>query len=386
MKRNSANPRISAPCATALLALTVLIALGGCSRPKAESAAAQAETAAQAVLVNAADVVLAQSRSLQSGVAFTGELSPLEIVEVVARFDGDLEAVNVREGQAVHAGQPLARYRPRDVKDAMQAAEAELLSARATLVAAQNAERRAGKLLEAGAAAPSDLEGAQSARAAAEARVRSAEALYNHSKEDADRLDVPAPISGRVSKVIVHGGDRTAVGDPMITLVNTDALELSATVPSEALNRLQVGATIEIRVDGFPGEVFSGHLDRVNPTTESGTRQVRIYSRVANEDGRLVGGLFATGRVVDAKRENVLAAPVSVIRREGQEQVVYHLRDGRAARVPVRTGLLDEGAGVVELIGALSPGDSLLSGVVPGIRDGAPVRVLAENGTGAAGK
>ena len=68
---------------------------------------------------------------------------------------------------------------------------------------------------------------------------------------------------------------------------------------------------------------------------------------------------------------------MSVLRREGPDQVVYRLRAGRAERIPVQTGLLDEAAGVVELIGQVGAGDSLLTGVVPGLRDGVPVRVLS---------
>jgi hypothetical protein len=92
-----------------------------------------------------------------------------------------------------------------------------------------------------------------------------------------------------------------------------------------------------------------------------------------------VGGLFASGRVVDRTRDDAVTAPVTVLRREGTDQVIYRLRGGIAARVVVRTGLLDEEQGLTELIGAVQAGDSLLSGVVPGLRDGAGVRVIKGN-------
>ncbi len=166
------------------------------------------------------------ARDLESGISFTGELQPAEIVEIVARFDGDLEKVLVREGQAVRTGQSLAIYKPRDVKDALQAADAEYLAAQAGLIAAQNGERRAQRLLDAGAASPSDLEAAKAQRTAAEAGLRAAEAHRNRATEDQERLDVPSPITGSVAKVLVHSGDRTAVGDRLFTVVDTNTLEL----------------------------------------------------------------------------------------------------------------------------------------------------------------
>lgn len=359
--------------------------LSGCARDKAESQTSATEAR---VLVSAADVARAETRRLESGVTFTGELTPSEIVQVNARFEGDLESVKVREGEPVKQGTPLAIYRPSDIRDQLQAAEAGLLSAQAALLAAQNGERRAQRLLAAGAAAPSDLEVAQAQRAAAEAQVQAAEAYRNTAKENSDRLDVPSPITGWVSKVYRHGGDRTMVGDPIAQIIDTRVLELSATVPADALARVQPGTPIRIRVDGFPGEVFTGEVDRLGPATEPGTRQVRIYMRLPNPDGRLVGGLFASGRVVDSIKEQATAAPVAALRTEGTASVVYRLVQGRAKRVPVTVGLIDEEAGAIELIGEVSPGDSLLTGVVAGLRDGAKVRVLAAsgrtNGAGAA--
>lgn len=360
------------------IALGVGIAgLAGCARDRAESQSTSAEAQ---VLVSASDVARAETRRLESGVTFTGELTPAEIVQVNARFEGDLESVKVHEGERVQQGTPLAIYRPRDIRDQLQAAEAGLLSAQAALLAAQNGERRAQRLLAAGAAAPSDLEVAQAQRAAAEAQVKAAQAYFNTAQENASRLNVPSPITGWVSKVYRHGGDRTLVGDPIAQVVDTRVLELSATVPSEALERVQPGAPIRFKVDGFPGEDFAGEVSRVSPTTEPGTRQVRIYMRLPNPDGRLVGGLFASGRVIDSIKEQATAAPVAALRTEGTASVVYRVAQGRAKRVPVTVGLIDEAAGAVELIGEVSPGDSLLTGVVAGLRDGARVRVLVANG------
>jgi len=347
--------------------------LSSCARKSAESRSAEEQ---QAVLVSAADLAVAETRRLEAGISFSGELQPTEIVEVVARFDGDLEKVLVKEGQAVRKGESLAVYKPRDIKDAEQAAEAECQAAASGLVAARNAEQRARRLLDAGAASPSDMEAAEAGRAAAEARARAAEAYRNKAQDDAERLAVPSPITGQVSKVMVHSGDRTAIGDRLAQVVDNSVLELSATVASEALGLVRRGAPIRFRIDAFPGESFEGNVDRVNPTTEPGTRQIRVYMRLPNPDGRLVGGLFASGRVIDETREGATAAPLAAIRKEGQEQVVYRLEKGVARRVPVRIGLVDEEAGVGEMIGQLAPGDSLLTGVLPGLRDGVAIRIL----------
>lgn len=356
-------------CAAVLL---LLGNLPGCGRNKAQSTGAEEA----ALLVSANNVVTVSTRRLESGVTFSGELVPIETVNVNARYDGDLERVYVLEGQAVRKGQPLAIYAERDIRDQLATAEAHFVAAQAALTATENNERRTRKLFEAGAAASRDLEAAEAQRTAAKALLDAATAARNQAQENAEELEVPAPISGWVSHVYVHAGDRTQTGDQLVQIVDTSTLELSATVPSEALPRIVPGAEIEFTVDAFPGEVFTGHIDRVSPTTEPGTRQMRVFMRVPNSSSRLVGGLFATGLVIEQVRENAVSAPVAVLRKEAAEQVVYRVKAGLTQRVVVKQGLLDEQVGMVELVGEVAPGDTLLTGVVPGLRAGERVRVI----------
>lgn len=376
------NPMESRTGMMTLIAVgsAILLAATGCTKKDAASKT----TDEHVVQVNAADVARVESRTLESGVAFTGDLAPVQTVEINARFEGDLESVMAREGQRVRKGQALAKYLPTDVKDRLAAAEAGVLAARAGLSAADNGARRVKKLADAGAASPSDLEAADAQKTAAQAALDNAIAVRNRAQEDAARLDVPSPIDGWVSKVAVHGGDRTAVGDPLFVVVDNTTLELSATVPAEALSRVQPGTPIRFRVDGYPNETFEGKVDRINPTTEPGTRQVRIYMRLPNPDGRIVGGLFASGRVVDTVRENAVTAPLSAIRKEGQQDVVYRLRSGRAQKVVIRKGIVDDDRGVVELIGDVTVGDSLLTGILPGLKDSAKVLILSGGQVGGA--
>lgn len=369
------RPLVAAANTCSALALFIALYLGaGCAKQsEGEEAANDPE-----LVVNAKEILTVTTRRLESGITFSGELRPAEVVEIKSKFDADLDAVLVREGQRVRRGTSLARYQRGEIEDQWKTAEAEFTAAKAALVAAENVARRTKKLLEAGAAAPQDLETAEAQLTASKAQLEAAEARRNLASEHATDLDVPSPITGWVSRVLVHGGERVAIADPLLTLVDTSELELSATVPAEALSKIAIGTEIAFHIDAFPDERFVGTISRINPTTEPGTRQIRLYARLENQDGRLVGGLFATGRVVEEVKEDALAAAVSVLRQEGDETVVYALGGGRARRVPVRTGLRDEQTESVELLGDVAEGDSLLLGILPGVRDGIRVRILEQ--------
>jgi RND family efflux transporter MFP subunit len=335
---------------------------------------------ATALIVAPDRVARAEVKRLEAGVPFTGELRPNLSVTVKAQIDGDLEAVLVREGERVRAGQPLARYEPGDTRDRHVTAEADLLAARSAAIAAQGDLRRIERLLKAGAASPSELEMAQAASEAAAARERLAEAAFNRATDDLARLDVPSPFAGEVSQRLVHPGDHVAIGDPLVQIVDTETLELAATIPADALARVRTGSPVRFQVDAFPDRVFSGEVARVNPVTEPGTRQVQIYARLANKDRALVGGLFASGRVIDTTVESAIAVPIAALRQEDGMSAIYVLRGGKTVRVPVTTGLADEAAGLVQVKGELAAGDSLLVGSVPGLKAGLDVRLSGGEG------
>lgn len=358
-----------------LAGATALFLANGCGR--SPEAGARDDTA----LIVAPDrVVRAELTRLEAGVPFTGELRPNLSVTVKAQIDGDLEAVLVREGERVRAGQPLARYEPGDTQDRHTSAEADLLAARSAAIAAQGDLRRAERLLKAGAASPSELEMAQAADEAASARVRLAEANFNRATDDLVRLDVPSPFAGEVSRRFVHPGDHVAIADPLLEIVDTETLELAATIPADALARVRVGSPVRFRVDAFPDRTFTGEVARVSPVTEPGTRQVQIYARFSNKDRALVGGLFASGRVIDAVVAGAIAVPVGALRQEDGASAVYAVRGGKAVRVPVTTGLADEAAGLVQVEGDVAAGDSLLVGSVPGLKAGLVVRLSGAEG------
>ena len=356
------------------------MAATGCGSAASEKKieAARKAAAEQAILVNASDVTTAVRRRLESGISFTGELKPIDEVDVTAHFDGDLQSVLVREGTRVREGPVDGGVQARATCGTQRsAAEAGLLAAQVgpRLGAERGAPRPQAPRGRSGRAQrPRGGGGGPHGRGGAGARGAGAERAGRGQRRSSSPSRRRSPAGSARSSSTPATGPR--IDDPLFTVVRTDTLELSATIPSEALGRVRRGTPISIRVDAFPGESFDGVVDRINPATEPGTRQIRIYTRVPNPDGRLVGGLFASGRVVDRSKEDAVTAPSASCGARAPTRSSTGCAAARASRAVVQTGLLDEEQGIIELIGAVRAGDSLLSGVVPGLRDGARVRVI----------
>jgi RND family efflux transporter MFP subunit len=177
-----------------------------------------------------------------------------------------------------------------------------------------------------------------------------------------------------VSERSASAGDVMQPGSEMFTIVDPSSMRLEASVPAEALSALRVGDPVEFTVNAYPDRTFSGRVERINPSADPATRQVRIYVAIPNVGGRLVAGLFAEGRVATDAR-SAAVVPQNAVDVRGIRPTVLRVKSGRAERVEVELGLEDEATERVEVRSGLAAGDTVLLGAALGVTPGSQVRV-----------
>ncbi len=351
--------------ALAGVALLALVAVRRGARSEAATRAA-ADTALVAVL-GPNDVAAAARVDLVAGVPVSGTLDPSVDIRIASPIPEVVEAVFVKEGQAVRAGQVLARFRSGALDAAALSAEAQRRKAASDYERMQN-------LLREGAVAETDLENA-------EVQLRAAEAAAAQAQKRFDEATVRAPVSGVISERHVEAGDRVKDGDQLFRLVNTAELEFEATVPSEFAAQVRAGQRVALAVTGARDAGLSARVTRLNATVDPATRQLKIYVAVPNRAGRLVGGLFASGRVVLEQVPAALAVPLQAVRADsGGRPYVLIVEQGRLARRDVTTGVADERAGLVEIRSGLSGGETVVVGRAEGLEPGQRVALAGREG------
>jgi len=329
---------------------------------------------APAITLAATDVATVTPMTIEDGVALTGDLHPLETIDVRARIEGDLMAVYVREGDQVRAGQLLATFEASEQESSRASAEADRAAANAELANAQWTLEQNESLFKAGAIAERDLKTSQQAVIAARARLAAAVARLRASGNQARDTRVVAPASGVLEKRLVDGGVHLSRGAPMFTIVRSGTLELAAAVPARQAAPVRVGQVVHFVADG---RRFDGSVARVSPTIDPATRAVTVYVQVPNPGNTLRGGTFATGRVVARTLTNVLAIPTAALR-QGQEDgkpFVYRIDGKTLNSAPVQLGAVDEQQGVAQVTEGLQAGDKIVVGNVGTLGRGMQVTI-----------
>ncbi|HEX6135455.1 MAG TPA: efflux RND transporter periplasmic adaptor subunit [Longimicrobiales bacterium] len=336
----------------------------------------------QAVVLQPTDVAVVQRTQIAGGIVLTGTLNPQRMVEVRAQVPGIVSRLAVDRGDPIRTGQLIAVIEAEGIRSAAAGAQAQVSAAEANLALARQRLESARTLYERGAISQIDLQVAVAGYEAAQGQLAAARAQASSASESARRANITSPLSGEVSHRHVSQGEVVSPGDPLITVVNTSQLELAGQVPVQSAARVQRGQRVEFTVDAYPGQAFEGVVARVEPTADPATRQVGVYLRLPNPDGRIVGGVFATGRVLSSVADSVLAVPVSAIRTEDGGTYVWLIYQNLLTRRPVVTGARDDASGLVEIVSGLSAGDRVLA--APGtVQEGTPVRFSNEGGPAA---
>ena len=104
-----------------------------------------------------------------------------------------------------------------------------------------------------------------------------------------------------------------------------------------------------------------------------------MYVSLANPGGKLVGGLYASGRIVLNEVKGAIAVPVAALHKEDAATYVLVVENGRIARRDVTTGATDEQASLVQVTG-LSSGETVVVGPANGLEPGQAITIAGGEG------
>jgi RND family efflux transporter MFP subunit len=329
------------------------------------------------VTIGRENIAIARLAELRSGPVISGSLQPRTEAQVRAEIGGPVERTFADEGQRVRRGVLLARLDDTAVRDAYLSAKSAVRTAESALQNAQRNLERSSRLAKAGALPERDLETAQLNATNAEGTLADARARLASAQKQLAQTMVRAPITGIVSDRPVDAGDVVQVGAELFRIVDLGSLRLEASVPAAEIDRLKVGMPVEFGVSGYDRR-FTGRVERINPSVDPATGQVRIYVSIPNEEQSLVAGLFAEGRVATDEKKAV-AVPLAAVDQRGTTPLLHVIKGGKVKNLPVRLGVRDESTDLVEVASGVISGDTVLLGSAQGVIEGATIRIIEED-------
>ena len=317
-----------------------------------------------------------------------GELAPYQSVDIAARVPGYLEEVRVDVGSLVKKGDLLARLSaPEMDADLAQArakqgaSEAVRAEAEAKLLAAQATyERLKSASATPGAIAGNELVLAEKAVEAARGAARAADRAIDAGKSGVKALEdlrayleIKAPFDGVITDRYLHPGALAGPSTgPLVKLQQVSRLRLIAAVPEGDLGSLSRGARVIFTLPAFPGETFAGVVARLPRVVDPKTRTMPVELDVVNAGGRLAPGMYPELQWPVRQGRTALLVPATAIATTTERSFVIRVEGGKARYVDIKRGAVS--GDLVEVQGALAPGDVLVKRATDELREGTVLR------------
>jgi membrane fusion protein, multidrug efflux system len=327
-----------------------------------------------------ADVVTLQPKRLSVELAVPGSVLAVSQATVRSKLSAEVKRVLVREGERVVAGQIVAEFDTAQLRAQLAERTATYESARAQLATTDRTRQANAQLVKQNFISQNAFDTADSAYQAQLAAVAAAKAQLEQTQLLMNDSVVRAPISGIVAKRNVQPGEKLAFDAPLMAIVDLAQLEVQAQVPVSDVSQIRMGMPAQVDIEGIRGRSFAGRVERINPSTEPGTRTVNVYVTLPNEEALLKAGMFARVTMTTMPESEAPSLPMSAVRSDGQQSYVWVIAEGKLARRNIATGRRDERAQLVEVTSGLSPADVVLSTKFDNLKDGLAAKVVGMPG------
>lgn len=298
-------------------------------------------------------------RPIARTIELPGIVEPVRLARIASAAEGPVEALYVREGDRVEAGQRLLRI------GRGRGARARLASDREELRKVEDELERVRRLVDAGAVPGDWLDKARADHERARAQVEAGE-------ESTGDYGVRAPWTGVVSRVLVSEGNFVAARTVLIEIFDPGTLVVRISLPEAFALRIEQGARARVTLDALGGGEIVAKLTRLYPDLDRRLR-TRVAELVLEGAPRLAPGASARVQLaVESVANGVVIPSSAIVGTAGGGRTVFVVEGGKARRRDVETGIED--GSLVQVRLGVSPGDEVVVAGAAKLKDGVAVR------------
>jgi HlyD family secretion protein len=321
----------------------ILLSAGACKK-------AAAPVSYEAVPVERRDIVVSAQAS--------GAVQPDTTVEVKSKASGEILQLNAETGQVVKRGTSLVKVDPRNARNAMAQAQANLDVAKAKLANSTSQKSRADELYKSQSITQQEHDSAVLDYADARSQVVNSQVAVDNARIQLEDTDVRAPITGTIlekdverGSVIASATSNVSGGTTLLKMADLNQVQVQTLVDETDIGKVQPGQRATVTVDAYPNRPFSGTVVKIEPqaTTNQNVTMFPVVVRIANEQGLLRPGMNSEVEIHVGRRDSVLAVPTAALRTQKDvgsaatvlglspaavQEALARQRDSAAGRVP----------------------------------------------------
>ena len=252
---------------------------------------------------------------LRQVVTATGEIQPVNTVNVGSQVSGTIDNLYVDFNSTVKKGDILLTIEPSVLQATVDEANASLISAKSQRDYAKNEYERNKMLYADGFISRAEMEQSETTYQQAEQSVKRMQSQYERAVTNLGYATIISPVDGTVISRKVDVGQTVAASfqTPDLFEIAEDLtkMQIETSVSEADIGVIKDGQPVTFTVDAYPTETFEGVVRqiRLSPTVTSNVVVYTVVIDVDNTDLRLKPGMTAFVTIIISEKENVWKAP-----------------------------------------------------------------------------
>ncbi len=329
------------------MALTSAITFTACgSSDKKDS-----ETTKEKVEVKVADV---EVQNIPQTETYTATVESDVKNNIAPNTPYRIETIYVEVGDQVHKGQLLVQLDASNLRQLKLQEENQKVEF-----------NRISQLYSVGGASKSEYDNAK----------MQLDILTTQYKQLVQNTQLISPVSGVVTARNYDNGDMYSSSNPILTIEQLNPVKLLINISETFYRYIKVGQDIDVTLDAYPDESFTGTVSIVYPTIDEATHTFPVEVKVNNKDQKVRPGMFARATITMENAEHVVVPDESIVKQVGAgDRYVYTYKDGKVSYDKVELGkhIGDK----YEIISGVEPGAKVVVAGMSRLANGVEVKVV----------
>lgn len=356
--------------AGAILSMFTVVACGEKVNPEATTP----KTPVEVVLASAGTNVT------NGNIEITGQIEGIQSANISTRVMGTITSMKVKAGDMVQQGQVLFTINATDIKAKTAQTEAMIVQADAAFRNAQKDYERYTALYKQQSATAKELEQITLQYTSAKANLDAAKQMKNEVNANLAYTTVTAPFAGVISQKNAEAGSLASPGMPILTLEQTNNLQVSAMVPENSIKAIAIGQEVEMYVQAVNKKV-NGKVIQINPSSQfTGGQYFVKISLPQTEMKSFYSGMYVN-ILVPIKEDaislevnkNITVPEASIVYKNQLTGIFTISAENTALLRWVRLG--KNQSGQIEVLSGLSDGEKYILSAKGNLYNGVPVKI-----------
>jgi membrane fusion protein (multidrug efflux system) len=288
----------------------------------------------------------------------TGTLFGNEEVLVKSEEKGKVKQICFKEGSKVKKNTVLVRLEDAKIRAEVKRLLAQIEQYKIQLARTEKTLKRNSDLLEEKVISDQKFDDLVAQKGIDLAVIEQAEASLLIAQKRLEDMEIRAPFDAVTAERLVAEGDYIAVGGPIVTVVQVDPLKVSIRIFEKFKKKIHIGMPVNISVEAFPEEVFTGSVYFISPNVDIKTRTFLVKALVPNPDTKLNPGMFANLSIEHENHKDATIVPWEAIVQLEDSTFVFTVINKKARRVPV--DIIKLFNDMAEVKGKLEPGQDVI--------------------------